>query len=131
MKKRVLKVLTFVFIAISILYVAIFIDTNAITKEVKNAFLWESGENETLGRSIDIYNVKSSFPNETPIKIDLTLIRLLVLHNFNDGYIWAYYDYAAYKADGSLLTGSWGIFTKWKIHKANGKWEIVKIIEAP
>lgn len=108
-----------------------FFDTNRLLKEVRSAFLWETARSETVGRPIDAYNYIRRADNDTLGKADLTLIRLFVLHNFNNGYIWAYYSYKAYDEDGELITGSSNIPTKWRIHKDNGKWEIVEIFEAP
>jgi len=53
------------------------------------------------------------------------------MHNFKDGYTWAWYCYQAYDTEGETITASWYIPTKWKIHKENGKWEITEIIEVP
>ena len=69
---------------------------------------------------------------ETDIgETEVSLIRYFTIHNFKDGYIWAIYSNKAFESSGKQFDGSGRIPTKWKIHKENGKWEIVEIFEAP
>lgn len=106
-------------------------DTSSLMREVRDAFLGKIDSSENIGGEIDYYNFNADFPDEKLENADLTLIRLFTLHNFHDGYMWAYYSYAAYDETGDLITGSWRVPTKWKIHKENGNWEITEIFEAP
>ena len=128
MKKKVIKT---ILIIIVVVYAAMLFDTNSLMKQVRAAFSWEIDRSETTGKPINAYNYDRSNRGEVLGKVHLTLVRLFVLHNFHDGYIWAYYSYGSYNEAGELISGSWNILTKWKIHKENGQWEIVEIVEAP
>ena len=109
-----------------------FINTNGLMREVRDAFLWQTDPAETEGEPMHMYNYGTYAEDFGTLgKADLTLARLFVWHDFHDGYIWAYYSYAAYDNAGELITGSRRILTKWKIHKEGGKWEIVGIFEEP
>ena len=125
------KIIKIVLLIIVVVYMAMLLDTNDLMKEVRNAFSWKTERSETIGRPIDAYNGIKRANSETLGETKLTLIRLFTFHNFRDGYVWAYYTYYAYNAEGGLITGSVSITTKWKIHKENGKWEIIEIFEAP
>ena len=131
MKKKVKKVVIVAIGIILVIYLAMFIDTNSLMGEVRDAFLWKIDPAETANRPIDAYNYSRRADTETLGDVHLTLMRLFVLHNFKDGYVWAYYSYEARNSEGEIITGSWHIPTKWKIHKENGVWEITQIIEAP
>ena len=113
------------------MYAAMFFNTDSLIKEVRDVFLGKTVGSETLGEPINRYNLSEYYPAGVDGKINLTLIRLFTLHDFRDGFIWAYYSYKAYDNNGGLVTSSMDIHTKWKIHKENGKWEIVEIYEAP
>jgi hypothetical protein len=135
-KNKKHKVLTVGIVLVLLVYSAMLIDTNSVMKEVRDAFLWKVDPAETINKPIDAYNYATSAAgyaeeHRTFGKANLFLVRLCVMHNFKDGYIWAWYCCQASDTEGELLRGSWYIPTKWKIHKENGKWEITKIIEAP
>jgi len=125
------KVWIVIIAIVLISYSVMLIDTSSVMREVRDAFLGKIESSENIGGEINYYNFNSDYPDEKLGKADLTLIRLFTLHNFHEGYIGAYYSYAAYDEAGDLITGSWRIPTKWKIHKENGKWEITDIYEAP
>ena len=131
MKKKARNIIVVVIITIMLAYLAMMIDTNSLMGEVRDAFLWKISPDETANRPIDVYNYSRRADTETLGDVNLILVRLLVIHNFRDGYMWAYYSYEARNPEGEIITGSWHIITKWKIHKENGKWEIIQIIEAP
>ncbi len=116
---------------ILIIYSVMLINTNSVMKEVRDAFLWKTDPVVTADKPIDMYNDVSYWDKENLGKVNLLLVRLSAWHNFQDGYIWAWYCYVAYDKKGELITGSWYIPTKWKIHKENRKWEIIEIYEAP
>ena len=127
--KRFMKILVYILVALSFVYIVMLTNTNHLMKEVRNVFLWEVPTEDTLGRAINTYNDYDLLDNVALGEVKLFLVRLFVFHNFKDGYIWAYYNYAAYDETGHIITGSWGVPTKWIIHKENGKWEITEIIE--
>lgn len=131
MREKVIKIIVSIISIILIIYGYMFFDTNSLMKQVRDAFLWKIDCSETMDKPIDAYNYNRYAINEAKGKVNLTLFRIFTLHNFHDGYIWAYYSYEAYNETGDLLTGSKSILTKWKIHKKNGQWEIVEIFEAP
>jgi hypothetical protein len=114
-------------------YLLMVIDTNSITLKVKNVML---GKTEDNGG--DIYypyfydaanSLKKSGHNVS--KINLSLVRLFVVHNFiSKGCIGVFYTIEI-KDNEKLLTASHDIFSIWKIKKIDGVWEIVDIVEAP
>lgn len=130
-KKKKLKIIFSVIIAIIIVYIVMLFDTNSLMVEVKSVFMREVEESETIEKPVNMYNRSSEYQNEALVNVNLKLNIIFTIHNFRDGYIWAYYSVEARNESDELLYGSWEIPTKWKIHKENGKWEIVDIIEAP
>jgi len=54
---------------------------------------------------------------------------VLVAHNFSDGYIFVMYSVEGFDASGKSTYGSWGIKSLWKIHKEDGRWDVVDIFE--
>jgi len=110
-----------------------FIDTNSLVKEVKEALLGKTPSEITQDRPIAKYNIRNHFLYKNTIigQTTASLHRYLTIHNFQKGYIWAIYSNQAYDINGKPFSGSYRINTKWKIHKINGKWEIVEIFEAP
>ena len=52
-------------------------------------------------------------------------------NNFKDGYIWVKYDGEQLDSYGNIVSGSWDIISRWKIHKENGEWKVVDIKEHP
>ena len=129
MKKKVLKITLTVFAVIMAIYAIMLLNTNSLMKDVKSAFLCKTDLSETVGKPINRYNYQGYFDNEEVGKVNLFLCRLFTLHNFRNGYIWAYYTVEAKNTEGKLITGSHRVPTKWKIEKINGKWEIVEIFE--
>jgi len=130
-RRRVNIILLSVVSIVLIYYAAMLLNTNSIMKDVRSAFLCKTDISETEGREIDRYNTQHYFEDEERAmgSVDLTLFRLFTLHNFRNGYIWAYYSRTAHDKDGGLVTSSLYHTTKWKIEKINGKWEIVEIFE--
>lgn len=112
---------------IVIIYGTILFDTNNVMKEVRDTLLFKTDYAETANKQIDKYNISSGYVGGKP---HVLLVRLSTRHNFKDGYIWAWYWFRVYNTEGKL-TSYWWTPTKWKIHKENGKWEIVEIYEAP
>ena len=130
-KKKAHRIITTILSVILIIYLAMLVNTNSLMRYVRDVFLWRVDSAETIGRPINRYNDSNRLATVELGEVKLTLIRMFTLHNFRDGYIWAYYSYEAHDTDGEIITGSWRIPTKWKIHKENGVWKIVEIIEAP
>ena len=116
-------------LVIPVIYAFLLYDTNDLMNEVRDAFHCRINRLETLGKPINMYNMNRE--NETLGKSHLTLLRMLTLHNYRKGYIWAIYNYRAYDDEGQLIAGSAWVPTKWEIQKTNGSWEIVDIFENP
>ena len=95
--------------------------------EVKSAWSGEIPLSETKGTPLNLYNASHPFAID---HADVKVVRIFVLHNFHDGYIWAWYSAMTYQANGESA-GSSRAYTKWKIHKENAEWEIVEVFEAP
>ena len=130
---RVIKiVITVIFIALLSLYLTMFFTTNSLIRDVRSALLIEVDSYQTAGRAIDVYNNSWVLERGRGVgRVDLTLIRLFTIHNFQRGFIYVYYSCEVYDESGELLTGSRSIITRWEIEKLNGEWEIMKIFERP
>lgn len=59
------------------------------------------------------------------------VIPLLVIHNGQKGYADVCYSYDVKNKDGALLCASKGIFSRWRIERVDGKWNITRITEKP
>jgi len=138
-KKVAGKIMRIFIIGISIIvcvYSAMLLDTHSLMVEVKNAFEGKIPAEITEGTPLACYNIRDrgygAKTEKTDIgKTEVSLIRYFTIHNFKDGYIWAFYTNKAFDSNGEQFDGSGWIPTKWKIHKEKGKWEIVEIYEAP
>ena len=129
--KKVFIVLISIVLLIVLMYVVLVVDTNGLIRDVKDLMLWKVPKENTAGMPIDRYNSNRSSYGYVLGEAKISIFRYFVLHDFKDGYIWLVYTYEAYDLNGELITGSNLIPTKWKIHKKNGKWEIVEIFEKP
>jgi|GEM_PF-4771514 hypothetical protein len=145
--KRILLIILLAVVMIPyICYVAIFVSTNQVLYDVKNAFRTpDTAQNSyTEEDPIKMYNYNYSPDSVFPDtmfglagKVEIKAWRRFVWHNFYDGYIWAAYIHRVYDENGELTQGSGSaddpIDTKWKIHRDSifDKWKIVDIIEAP
>ena len=127
--KKVKNIVLVVFSIVFIAYLLMVFDTNSLMREVRDAFHWRIDRSETVGKPLHSFNMNRE--HETLGKSRLFLIRLLVIHNFREGWIWAHYTYQSFNEEGQLITGSVCIPTKWRIEKIDGKWEIIDIFEAP
>jgi len=135
-KKVVGKIMTIFIVGILFVacaYSALLLDTHSLMVEVKDAFEGKIPAEITEGTPISRYNIRDrGLGAERDIgETKVSLIRYFTIHNFKDGYIWAFYSNEAYDTNGKSFAGSYRIPTKWKIHKEKGKWEIVEIFEAP
>ena len=95
---------------------------------VKNIMVGNVDGTITAGTPLDRYNDVSSYPNA---KIKADIRRLFVAHNFFDGYMWVLYSYeypVSYQGY-EYKAGRWNVVSKWKIHKVDGKWQVVDIEE--
>ena len=61
----------------------------------------------------------------------ITIHRLFVLHNFEDGCMEVIYNFEARDSEGRILCGSHMIRSHWVIHKEDGVWQIVEIHKDP
>ena len=125
-KKLVVRL--FLFGAIALLYLAMLSNTNIAINDVKDIMYGKVETSVTNNSPLRMYNRKDDFGTTS---VDVKITRLLVLHNFFDGYIWVRYTHQGFDANGDLTYGSWNIPSRWKIHKENGKWHVVEILEAP
>jgi hypothetical protein len=104
------------------------LDTDSVKADVLTTMNGSVAEQDTIGRPIDRYNGR--YISES-IRWENRVIRLFVLHNFSDGVMWVRYTWGGYDRDGFRHGMGRNAPSKWIIHKENGRWEIVKIIEAP
>ncbi len=120
-----------ILLIVLLIYILMLIDIAGLLKQVEDVFLMKYSPEETEGTAIDRYNYSGLFGDVEFDSFKIQLLPIFVCHNFHDGYILAFYSYQAYDTEGNLITASLNVVTKWKIHKADGKWEIVEISERP
>lgn len=113
--------------AILIFYTVLLFDTNPIVREAKEVMLGNVEYSSTEGTPLHRYNRNNILENA---KVNVHIRRILVLHDFSDGYMWVKYTYETVRNDKNIYPGSSAI-SRWKIHKEYGKWEIVEIKEDP
>ena len=122
------NIITLLIIIPVLLYAIMLLNTNSVVNDVKNIMLGNVEESITENTPLSRYNFSNVLSN-AEVKAKIT--RLFVAHNFSDGYMWVKYSYDTVKNDNDLMPGSWNVTSRWKIHKENGKWEVVEIIEDP
>lgn len=110
-----------------LLYAVFFLNTNSVMRYAKSVFRGEISSEEVVGTPLYRYYPK----DPEVVKVDLNLKRIFVSHNFKDGYIWVKYDEEQLDSYGNIVSGSWDIISRWKIHKENGEWKVVDIKEHP
>lgn len=110
-----------------LLYAVFFLNTNSVMRYAKSVFRGEISSEEVVGTPLYRYYPK----DPEVVKVDLNLKRIFVSHNFKDGYIWVKYDEEQLDSYGNIVSGSWDIISRWKIHKENGEWKVVDIDEDP
>ena len=126
--KKSIKILGIVLCVILIIYFIMFFSTNKLVNDVENIMLGRVPADVTEGKEIHRYNNSAVYLNA---EVDVSITRLFVVHNFSDGYMWVKYSYVTKKNDKDILPSSVNVISRWKIHRENGKWEIVEIVEEP
>ena len=134
MKKAVLGIVVAIFIVLSGYFVLVFLDTNSLIYRVEELFRGEIPEEVTEGTAESRYNYSDQYEtlyHGEVAEVEVSINRIFVLHNFNDGYVLVNYSHEARDGNDRTLCGSWDIQSLWKIHKEDGVWHIVSIQEAP
>ncbi len=131
--KKALIILLIVALVLMLYYVAMLISTNGLIDYVKGVMRGDITDSEVGDSPLRMY---SSFASHDEFDhADVKINRVFVIHNFSDGYMWIDYSIKAYDENGKLIAGSATTFpaslSKWKIHRENGEWKIVEIIESP
>jgi len=116
---------------IAIAYFAMFHDTDELMDEAKRILRKEASIEETEGRALHVYNSNKDKRYDDVVTVNVSLERVFVIHNFSDGYVFVVYNEEAYNASGKIKYGSLGATCFWKIHKENGKWDVVDVYEKP
>ena len=122
------KKIVFGIIIILIIYLLMLWTTNDIVREVKNVMQGNISIEETRGTSLDLYNRKGDLGT---IFAEAKITRLFVFHNFFDGYMWVKYSCEGFDKNGNHTYGSSNVISRWKIHREDGKWQVVEIQEKP
>ena len=126
MNTKLIWVISIIVFAL-LLYLLMFINTNAVVAEVENIMYGNVDKSETEGTPLNMYNYSNIYQNA---EVEVKITRLFTIHNFFDGYIWVKYSRKTIRNDIDIYPGA--IATScWKIHRENGKWKIVEIYEAP
>ena len=121
------KIMLLLFLLLFLFYVVLFLNTNSVMRCAKAVFLGEISLEEVVDTPLYRY-----YPKELEIATtDLSINRIFVVHNFKKGYIWVKYDEERMDSFGNILSGSWNVVSRWKIHKQNGEWKVVEIEEDP
>lgn len=121
------KIVLLCILLLLLLYAVFFLNTNSVMRYAKSVFRGEISSEEVVGTPLYRYYPKDS----EIVKVDFSLKRIFVSHNFKDGYIWVKYDEEQLDSSGNIVSGSWRIISRWKIHKENGEWKVVDIKEHP
>ena len=124
--KKNIVVLSIVLI-VAIVYLAMFLSTNSVIEYIEKLLNGEISYKTTEGTCLSRYN-KSRFD---AAKIDYSVSRVFVVHNFFDGYVWINYKYQVFDSDGNLLNGGVVTNSRLTIHRENGEWVIVDVKENP
>lgn len=121
------KIVLLCILLLLLLYAVFFLNTNSVMRYAKSVFRGEISSEEVVGTPLYRYYPKDS----EIVKVNFSLKRIFVSHNFKDGYIWVKYDEEQLDSSGNIVSGSWKIISRWKIHKENGEWKVVDIKEHP
>jgi hypothetical protein len=124
-KKKVIVLLT---AALILLYTIMLINTNSVVNDVRNIMLGNVEKSVTDNTPLRIYNFSNVLSNA---EVEVRISRIFVLHNFFDGFVWVNYSYETLKNDSDMRPGSANVFSRWKIHRENGRWEVAEIKENP
>ena len=119
---------------VAFLYISMLRSTNMVKLQVEMLLKGEIDPQETENLVIDIYNRQkdmSRSDGRIAVEKRAEVKRIFVLHDFFAGYMWVKYSYEAKDIGGNILCGTGNAIARWKIHRENGKWEIVDIKEAP
>lgn len=126
MKKRIVFLIIFLLI---IFYFVEIRSTQSVVKYVENVFRGEIPVSETQGSPVDRYNIQRY--RETG-NMDLKITPVFAFHNFFDGYLWVHYSCAVYSSEENKdVTFGSIAYSRWRIHRENGEWKIIEILEAP
>lgn len=132
MLKR-LKMISLIFIACifviaSVIYVVMLTDTNSVKKDFEDLVNGVSQQNIDYGKLVRYDSVRYS---EKFSRATVEIKREFVMHNFKEGYINVRYTIERFDDKGEHIYGSCDIPSKWYIKKNDGRWQVVKIEEAP
>ena len=122
------KVLINILIVVIFLYFLLFINTNSIVKYAEDVMTGKYLRSETSKTALGKYNYSDVLINA---KVKANVTRLFVAHNFFDGYMWVMYSYRTIENDGSINPAASNVISRWKIHREDGKWQVVEIQEKP
>jgi len=134
MKKNMKKMKLFFLSVVAIflvVYLVMFLSTNAVMRELERVFLLEVVSEETAGRAIDFFNEHDRIGGRNMAVGDvyLRLRRTSVWHNFRTGYVRIVYTTRVSDEEGRLLWGSSGVLARLRIQRVNGAWEIVEVCD--
>lgn len=111
-----------------IIYIVMVLDTNPIIENAKEHFY----NPETMYSKDDpFYRYAKGKSYEDAELVKFKLHRRFVYHNFKDGYMDVIYAIEYRDSNGKVLQAGGDIPSKWIIHKENGEWKVVEIIEGP
>ena len=127
MKKKSVVILS-ILGTIIVLYLAMIVSTNSVINDVKNIMYGNVDQSMTEGTAVNRYNHSYIYENAV---VEVKITRLFACHNFFDGYVWVKYSYKTIKNDIDIRPSSVCPLSRWKIHRENGKWHVVEILEAP
>ncbi len=122
------KIKAMIIIGIIVLAVAVmYLDTLPLIHYVEDVFRGNISVEETEGRPVHLYNIQKNRPID---RVEVEVKQLLSLHCFGKGYVWVHYSCEAWDANGDLCYGA-VCYSRWRVEKINGTWEICDINEKP
>jgi hypothetical protein len=112
-------------------YTVMLIDTDSLMDEARSILKKEVAAGQTEGRALHRYNDNQDPELSGVEPVDVSLLRVFVIHDFSDGYLVVNYSVHGQDASGKTKSGGSMIPCFWKIHKEDGRWDVVDIYERP
>mgnify|MGYP004601274067 CR=1 FL=1 len=126
-----IKVITSILITFLLLllsyYPIMYVNTNSIVNYAENVFKGKVDYSKIKNTPIEIY-----YPDEINFKkVDVSIKRKFVWHNFNSGRMYVNYTCTYYDNSGKMTCSSSDVDAIWNIKKTDGEWVITGVIEDP
>lgn len=122
MHKKIMAILIAGFLFV--VYITMIASVSSLFREATTVML-----NKQIGKDCLQRYDTSRYGNEA--ERSARIVPLFVIHNGQKGYAYVCYSYDVKNKDGTLLCASSSTFSKWKIERLDGKWNVTNIVEKP